>query len=300
MTTTPGRIVAGVVAMAATLPYLTLKLLWLTGTYVGVSKPDLFATSEMVGANAATFALDAVGLVLALAFTARWGQRLPAWLVALPLWVGTGLLSTIVLGVPATVLVEGLAPFSGDEVIASWVFMVVYGGFTVQGVALAAAFAFYAADRWPAAWSGRYGTAPPLQRVVAWGALIVCVVVGVAKLAMAERLPELVAGILALGGGAGYLALVLGRRHRAFLVAAWLGSGSMFGWALYTLIIMMVQGVPTTAHVVELFALMTGLVLGVAGAFLLTSGGGVVQAAQDPLEGDDREGDRRPAYQGHH
>ncbi|GAA4057953.1 hypothetical protein GCM10022248_26890 [Nonomuraea soli] len=287
-------------AMAATLPYLTLKLLWLTGTYVGVSRPELFATAKMIGANAATFALDAVGLVLALAFITRWGLRLPAWLVALPLWVGTGLLGTIVVGTPLTVLVEGLAPFSGDEVIASWVFMVVYGGFIVQGIALAAAFAFYAADRWPAAWSGRYGTAPPLQRVVAWGALIMCVVVGGAKFALAERIPELVAGVLALAAGAGYLALVLGRRRLPYLMMAWVGSGSMFGWALYTLIIMIVQGVPTTAHMVELFALMTGLVLGVAGAFLLTSGGGVVQAAQDPLERDDREGDRRPAYQGHH
>ncbi|WP_436944471.1 hypothetical protein [Streptomyces sp. SudanB25_2051] len=70
-------------------PYLLIKVVWSFGLLV--------PTEEMAGAdwravNAVTALLAAVAVVLALAFTRPWGERLPAWLVAVPVWAGTGLL----------------------------------------------------------------------------------------------------------------------------------------------------------------------------------------------------------------
>ncbi|WP_143590987.1 hypothetical protein [Thermoactinospora rubra] len=311
--TATGRIVAGTVALAAMLPYLTIKILWLTGSYVGVLRPDLFESAEMVGANAATFGMEAVGLVLAAGMIMRWGMRLPAWTVLLPLWVGTGLLSSIALSMPLVLLVSGPSAFTSSDVLAVWVYPVVYGGFVVQGVALAVAFAFYARDRWPWVFAGRYGPARhPLQLVIARGALLMCVLLGLARLALAVtadatlgmRIPQVVAGLLTIGGGVAYLALAEGRRGVPYLVTAWLGAGSTFGWGLYSVVLLAVGGPlgggRSPLDVVEVFATLTGLVMGVAGAFLLTSGGRVVQAAQHPLEAEDREGDRQTADSGHH
>ncbi|MFD2354901.1 hypothetical protein ACFSTC_45040 [Nonomuraea ferruginea] len=69
-----GRVTAAIVAMAAMLPYLTLKVLWLTGSPVGVTDPALMDDSAMYGMNVLTFGMDAVALVLALGFTMRWGD----------------------------------------------------------------------------------------------------------------------------------------------------------------------------------------------------------------------------------
>ncbi|TMR22995.1 hypothetical protein ETD86_09655 [Nonomuraea turkmeniaca] len=144
-----GRITAAIIAIAAMVPYLTLKVLWLTGSSVGVADPSLMSDPAMVGLNAMTFGMDAVGLVLALAFTMRWGMRLPAWLVLLPLWVGTGLLSVVVATAPLAVVASGLEVFSGGP-IQAWVYLMVYGGFMGQGVGLMTAFALYASagGRW--------------------------------------------------------------------------------------------------------------------------------------------------------
>ncbi|MFC6540829.1 hypothetical protein ACFQES_29275 [Nonomuraea salmonea] len=177
-----GRVTAAIVAVAAMLPYLTLKILWLAGHYVGVGAPDLMADLAMVGMNAMTFGMDAVGLVLALAFTMRWGLRLPAWLVLLPLWVGSGLLSVVIVSAPVVLAASGLDALDGGP-IEPWVYAMVYGGFIGQGVGLMAAFALYARDRWPAVFTTRLShpfpsLTRPLQRVIAWAALPVAVLLG--------------------------------------------------------------------------------------------------------------------------
>ncbi|PZG03032.1 hypothetical protein C1J01_46815, partial [Nonomuraea aridisoli] len=46
--------------MAATLPYLVLKLLWLAGSSVGVTDPDLTGDATMMGLNAMTFGMEVV------------------------------------------------------------------------------------------------------------------------------------------------------------------------------------------------------------------------------------------------
>ncbi|MEU8250414.1 hypothetical protein [Nonomuraea sp. NPDC048916] len=327
------RITAAVVAVAAMLPYLTLKILWMTGSSLGINDPDLMNDPTMAGLNAMTFGMDVVGLLLALAFTVRQGMRLPAWLVLLPLWVGTGLLTIVVVMVPLGVLLEGTGIFSTGGPIEPWVYMMVYGGFVAQGVGLTVAFALYSRDRWPTAFRTPIGHGPtsvtmPLQRVVARGALLMTVLLGGIRLywALGGRagLPEEMAGLypataalqdglkglLAIGAGLGLVILVNGRGGRPVwqpLSVAWLGTGTMFGWGLYTVIIGLSGGPLSEGSAggvlafVNLFEMLTGLVMGMCGAFLLAerSGVGHVQAAQQPLEGEDRERDGQPADHGH-
>ncbi|MFB4281265.1 hypothetical protein ACBJ59_38655 [Nonomuraea sp. MTCD27] len=314
-----GRRTAAVVAVAAMLPYLTLKVLWLAGSPIGVSDPDLMSDPAMAGLNAMTFGMDAVGLVLATAFTMSWGARLPAWLVLLPLWVGTGLLSVVAVSAPIVVAAAGTAVFAGGP-IEPWVYLMVYGGFVGQGAGLMTAFALYARDRWPAVFTTGVCHAFPsptrsLQAVVAWGALPVAAVIGGVRLwwvfdgPVAAAVQNGFKGLLAIGGAAALVAIV-GRWGRGPfwrpLVLAWLGSGSLFAWGLYAMIVRsaggpLSAGTGGAADFVELFGLLAGLVMGMCGAFLLAerSGVGDVQPVQEPLEGDDRERDRRAAYHGH-
>jgi hypothetical protein len=314
-----GRVTAAIVAIAAMLPYLTLKILWLTGSSLGVADPELMSDPAMTGLNAMTFGMDAVGLVLALAFSMRWGLRLPAWLVLLPLWVGTGLLSVVVVTAPVALAAGGAAVFSGGP-IASWVYLMVYGGFVGQGCGLMAAFALYARDRWPAVFTTRLdhsftSATRPFQEVVAWGALLVAGTTGVIRLSWTVSEPFSAAlqdgfkGLLTIAGALALLALVRRRASGPFwrpLVVAWLGSGVLFGWGLYAMILRSAggplgSGSGGIADFVELFGLLTGLVMGMCGAVLLVerSGVGDVQPVQDALEGEDRERDRQTADHGH-
>ncbi|MEU5867930.1 hypothetical protein ABZ815_42640 [Nonomuraea sp. NPDC047529] len=313
-----GRLTASIVAVAATLPYLTIKTLWLTGDSVGVSDPALMEGGQMMGMNALTFAMEAVGLLLALAFTMRWGMRLPAWLVLLPLWVGTGLLSVLAVTTPLILLVGGLDVFSGGP-IRTWVYLVVYGGFITLGLALMTAFALYARDRWPAVFVTPVRSPFPsatrsLQEVVAWGALLAAAAVAVLRVVLAfdgtaQAIQNGVKAVLAVGGAVALVALVRRRGNGPFwrpLVLAWLGSGSLFGWGLFSMIVRstggpLAYGGTGVADFAELFGMLTGLVMGMCGAFLLAerSGVGHVQPGQDALEGEDRESDRQPADHGH-
>ncbi|MEU6719985.1 hypothetical protein ABZ897_51745 [Nonomuraea sp. NPDC046802] len=304
-----GRVTAALVAIAAMLPYLTLKVLWLTGSSIGVTDPGLMRESTMVGLNAMTFGMDAVALVLALAFSMRWGLRLPAWLVLLPLWVGTGLLVVVAVTAPLALLVGGPAVFAGGGPIQPWVYMVVYGGFVGQAAGLTTAFVLYARARWPRVLTRPFtGPRRSFHDVVAWGALAVAAPVGGTWLVWAVGAPSTQAiqgvlrGLLAIGGAAALVALVRRRGGARTFAVAWLGSGSLFANGLYSTIVRLVGGPlaggPTGAEdLVSLFGMLTGLVMGMCGAFLLAerSGVGDVQPAQEPLEGEDRERDRQPA-----
>ncbi|MEV1177645.1 hypothetical protein [Nonomuraea sp. NPDC049784] len=306
-----GRVTAAIVAVAAMLPYLTLKMLWLTGSSIGTTDPGLLNDSAMVGLNAMTFGMEAVGLMLALAFTTRWGLRLPAWLVLLPLWVGTGLLSVVIVTVPIMLLAGGLSVFETGGPIEPWIYMMVYSGFIVQGAGLMTAFVLYSRDRWPGVFTTRIdhafaGPTREFQTVVAWGALLVAVPIGVVKLP--GGIQECVEGLLAIAGAVALVLMVRRRGRGPFwlaLVVAWLGSGSLFSGGLYAVIISSVRaplGTPGS-DLAELFGMLTGLVMGMCGAFLLAerSGSGVrdVQPVEHALEGVERERDRQSADDGH-
>ncbi|TDC88466.1 hypothetical protein E1292_45660 [Nonomuraea deserti] len=314
-----GRVTAAIVTVATMLPYLTLKILWLTGSSIGVTDDELMNDSAMVGLNAMTFGMDAVGLLLAVAFSTRWGLRLPAWLVLLPLWVGTGLLSVVIVTAPILVASTGLAVFSGGP-IEPWVYMMVYGGFVGQGIGLMTVFALYARDRWPGVFTTRLGhafTGPAgsFQTVVAWGALLVTTVVAGVRLSWTFGAPAVAVvqhgfkALLAVAGAVAFVAVVRRRGNGLFwrlLVPVWLGSGSLFGWGLYVMIVRsvggpLVAGGAGAADLVDLFGMLAGLVMGLSGAYMLAERSGVddVQPLEEPLEGDDRDGDRQAAYHGH-
>ncbi|AIR97687.1 hypothetical protein [Streptomyces glaucescens] len=161
-TTGRARRMLRAVAVVSCLPYLSLKAAWIAGSRLGI--PDgsvlLEHRTAVAVANGVTVLMDACVIVLALVLTRPWGRRLPAWLLAVPVWVATGLLTPIMTGFPVQLLVGAFGGGDttgdgGEPFLHSWVFAVVYGGFIVQGLALGTLFALYARDRWGHLWQGR-------------------------------------------------------------------------------------------------------------------------------------------------
>ncbi|MFF3318766.1 hypothetical protein ACFYV5_25145 [Streptomyces sp. NPDC003035] len=153
-------------AVAACLPYISLKIAWVAGGEIGIpAGSTLLDNRELMAAvNAISVVMDAAVVVLALLLTQGWGRRVPAWLLAFPMWVAAGLLAPIMIGFPAQTVVgllSGPEPAGSREpFLDEWVFGTVYGGFIVQGVALGTLFALYARDRWGHVWRGTLGDLP--------------------------------------------------------------------------------------------------------------------------------------------
>jgi hypothetical protein len=152
------------VAITACVPYLALKIAWALGSRIGI--PDGSSLLEnhhatIVGSIESAL-LDSMVVVLVLLLTQPWGRRVPVWLLILPAWTATGLLSPIMVGYPlqlAARLLGGTAAPSGEPAarpfLDEWVFTVVYTGFIVQALALGALFVLYARARWGHLWRGR-------------------------------------------------------------------------------------------------------------------------------------------------
>ncbi|MEV5319054.1 hypothetical protein AB0K92_15600 [Streptomyces sp. NPDC052687] len=171
------------------MPYLSLKIAWLAGSHVGIpdGSPLLEHRTAVAVANGVTVLMDACVIVLALVLTRPWGLRLPAWLLTVPMWVATGLLTPIMTGFPVQLLVTAFGGAvrttddGGRTFLDSWVFVVVYGGFLVQGLALGTLFALYARDRWGRLWRGRLWDLPravlgtAAQKTVAVAAAVLAV-----------------------------------------------------------------------------------------------------------------------------
>ncbi len=142
------------------LPYLLLKVCWVLGWPIGSSAPGFTDTTR--GANVLTAGLEVVAILLAIAFVHPVGRRIPAFVVAFPVWIATGLLTPVVLGfvlgTPVQLLLGAGNPFQ-DDVLAGWVFGLVYGGFVLEAVLLTAGFVLYCRDRWPSLMTGRAGGA---------------------------------------------------------------------------------------------------------------------------------------------
>jgi hypothetical protein len=220
-TTPAGVRVLGWLAAAGTLPYLTIKLLWLTGSTTGMTDPAFLAQPAIVVANAVTLAMDLVVIGLALALTHRWGDRLPAWLVLLPMWVGTGFLVPMAVSIMPAITVETLSGGAHSTAFEPWLQPLVYGGFAWQGVFLCAAFVAHAVRRWsgvvvaetpPAA-----GLVPFLRVVTAGGCVMAAasallhLVVGLTAGSAVALGVEAVNAALAVAGAAGVVALVRAR-----------------------------------------------------------------------------------------
>ena len=277
------RLVACYGAIAACVPYLTLKIAWLAGSGVGTvghGTAEMRDTRHVVG-NAVTVAMDLAAVVVALAFTYRWGRRLPAWLVLVPSWVATGLLAPIALGAPLGVLVQGFAggsPAAADNGLRGWVYAIVYGGFTLQAVLLLSAFVLYARNRWAAVFrlrtadlAARSARSPLVTAVLAAGYGVLQVgwavspgVPGGDPAAVETATQQTfwaTQGVLSIAGAVGLLALARRwgtGRLLAPLAATWVGSGVMVASGLYA------ATVEVGAAPVRLLGVVTGLLVGAA------------------------------------
>ncbi|MEV7211836.1 hypothetical protein AB0O31_01905 [Kitasatospora cineracea] len=249
----------GLAAVVACLPYLTLKLLWVLGIDVGVV--DLHGTGRgtWVLVNLVTFLMDAAAALIAYLLTRPGGPRVRTWLLALPMWMASGLLSVIMIAVPldaARPLFGGPNPFRDqDGFLQPWVYGVVYGGFIVEGAVLMGAFGLYLHDRHgpllrtPAAAFARRLPLPVRTAALAAAGLLAAT--GAVRLAWAcgarfgltaarlaemdgtARLTQGVQAVLALAAAVGTVVAVRGltrARVRLPLAAACVGSAAAFGW----------------------------------------------------------------------
>ncbi|MEU5438690.1 hypothetical protein AB0G73_35855 [Streptomyces sp. NPDC020719] len=260
------RVIACYGTIAATFPYLALKLAWAVGSHIGV-KGDAMENPTMVGANLATLGMDAAAATLALALIRPWGRRIPAWLLVFPLWVATGFIGPILIGAPLSGLVAAMTGTAGGEPrhdpaddIAGWVFGIVYTGFILQGIGLAIGFFLYARSRWAPAFRLQLRDLPTgptfaVQKIT---------IVGVAAFSLlpsgihlywaaggtglrpdldqtwqARLVMEDVFALLPLTGTAAMLILAGSRDARparTTLAAAWLGTGALFSWGFWWMV----------------------------------------------------------------
>ncbi|MFE7390811.1 hypothetical protein [Streptomyces sp. NPDC057582] len=262
------RSVLRTLAIAACLPYISLKAAWIAGSHIGVPADStlLDHRTAMLVANGASVLLDCTVVVLALLLTQAWGRRVPAWLLTVPMWVATGLLLPIMTGFPLQLLVKvfgGTTAGSGGDgrpFLDEWVYGVVYTGFIVQGLTLGALFVLYARDRWGHLWQGTLSDLPqsptaPALRVVAVVASLLALVPGTVHLLWATgstaglnetRIADRTSDFYALEAVytvftavtvAGVLLLALRRRGalalKVPLALAWGGSGALGCWGGY-------------------------------------------------------------------
>src|SRR5262245_9926074 len=140
------RLILGYAAIAFSLPYLALKIAWISGAPVGMLDKGLVAQPSMLALNILTFCMDAVAVLLALTFTHGWGLRAPAGPTLFPMWVGTGFLTPIAVAWPTVILAQMLgpggshSPSSAPTTLEPWVTKMVYTLFSCQGLALITAF----------------------------------------------------------------------------------------------------------------------------------------------------------------
>lgn len=235
------------------LPYLGLKLAWVLGLEVGVSAGGFTDTSRV--ANVLTGGLELLAIGLAVLFVLPAGRRLPAFVMAFPAWVATGLLVPVALGASVGSVVQlaagGGNAFADDGGLSGWVFGLVYLGFFFEAVLLLAGFVLYARARWPVVTGGGRdvdgaGTTRSLQDLL--GGVFAVAAGGFAALQLswamhggggfadpttAQRVSLSIAALAALLGGLGALRLLRGARlTRTLLVVVWTGSAVTFAQAL--------------------------------------------------------------------
>lgn len=188
------RRISGYGGAIAVTPYLLIKIAWTFGLFIPTEQ---MGDASWRAINATTVVLAAVGILLAMAFSKPWGERLPAWLVALPVWVGTGLLVPMLLLAP----VLGPAAMTRDKEAGAadvWAYEQIFVMVSLVGVGigLPLALAGYTKARWPEAMGGPtdFGELPghtrqlqiTLARLVAAG----CILLGVIKVSGPRAAPS--------------------------------------------------------------------------------------------------------------
>ncbi|MGW2324779.1 hypothetical protein ACWC5C_03320 [Streptomyces sp. NPDC001700] len=323
-TTAPRRALRAI-AVLACLPYIALKVAWIAGSHVGIPEgSDLRRPEErpvLLAFNGVSVLMDAAVVVLALLLTRPWGARVPAWLLALPVWCAGGLLAPIMTGFPAQLLVKALGDGAGagavaddSRFLADWVFGLVYGGFILQGLALGALFTLYARDRWGHLWRGRIADLPAdsptrgAQRLTAVVATVLTVppaathalwaggsTAGLSAARAADRTSdfyvlEAMYVVFALATAAGALTLAFRAGHRLRLVVplglAWIGSGALACWGAWLTLTGLASGDGAKApsavmNMTYAVQMIVGLLVLTAGAYFLGERG--AQASKAPV-----------------
>ncbi|WP_073809985.1 hypothetical protein [Kitasatospora sp. CB01950] len=299
--TNPSRLRTALCAgtIVATLPYLALKIAWVAGSGIGVHG-DGMHSGTMIGANLATLGMDAVAAVLALGLARPWGRRIPGRLLVLPMFVATGLLAPIAFVAPVAAVVGaftgGISSSSdpSQDFIEGWVFAVVYGGFGLQAIGLVGGFVLHARERWAPVFALRLrdlpaGPADGVRRLIVAAVAVLGLVPVAIQLSWAfgshvlrpddtrTAAQSLVLdsgyALLTVVGLVGMLALTWrrrdGRSARGALVAAWVGTGTSFGWGLFWLLASSVTTPLSKGADMRGLALVGGL-LALVGAVLAT------------------------------
>ncbi|MGH3315550.1 MAG: hypothetical protein ACRDO0_05335 [Nocardioidaceae bacterium] len=254
-----GRL-AGYAAALAMTPYLVIKVSWVVGSLAGPTPTGTgLSTGEWVAINTATIGMAGVAIVMALALVMPWGMRLPGPPLAFCAWVGTGFLVPML---PYAVLTSLVVTSTGDGgsadtgwAMPGWEAALIQIGFVGMGVGLAVALPAYLRRRWPNALAGRLGdreraTAQSLGWAVPLGVAVAVVWVfwaagGTAGLAepgdLDRRLLAGVTGAWAVVAAAATWMVTKGRPGRLGrggpMVLGWLGSGSLFAWSAWKLVL---------------------------------------------------------------
>ncbi|MGQ4666712.1 hypothetical protein ACUIJN_12915 [Metabacillus halosaccharovorans] len=248
----------GYSTVIAITPYLLIKIAWTFG---------VFMPTEQMGdpswrtANVITIILAAVGILVAFAFSMPWGEKLPAWLVTFPVWVGTGLLIPMLLLAP----VLGPAAMIRDQqagVADVWVYEQIFVIVSLVGAGICLPFALigYTKTRWPEVFIGPIdiellpGNSQKLHITLARLISAGCILLGLVKVfwavggtvginpAMLENrdiwwhLLSLSTGLWAFVGTWGLLVLTTRRGSKNFFIpmaAAWISSGMLFSYNLF-------------------------------------------------------------------
>jgi hypothetical protein len=228
------------------------------------------------------------------------------------MWVASGLLARFVVAVPITTIAAALTSSSPPRVPAGpvqpWVYALVYTGFAGLGIGLVLAFVLYARARWAFVFQSTTRTVPPgvthdVQLPLATGAALIAMLTGALNIAWAfgssigvgaevaarrtfsSHVINAIDGALMNTAVVGLLLLVyrIGRRVPLWLALtlAWIGGGSLFGWGLWHMIVVLpntalVRGRPDDLALFDLlalFQLLAGLVIGLVMFFLLAEKG---------------------------
>lgn len=253
------RVALAAVAVLATLPYVGLKVLWLTGSTIGLKDPDALSGGAMEAANAITLLMELTAAGLAVALVLDVGRRIPGFLVQVPMFVGTGLLGGILVLLPIEAIRAVVSSPSteqtvaaGDDPIEGWVYSMVYGGFGVLGLSLLAIFALHSWDRWirPGGWTTRlseWAPITPAQRRLTIAHGLGMIAICLAELVVSVRAGlfgshGVVAVLMAVVSSAGLTALALRApgplRGSTALVMAYVGAAVVAAWGLYFAVVM--------------------------------------------------------------
>lgn len=241
-------------AVLSTLPYVTLKLLWLTGSTIGLKDPEAVTGGAMEAANTVTLLMELTGAGLAVALVLQVGRRIPTFFVQVPMFVGTGLLGGILAVLPiqavrslVTTPTTAQTAAEAADPIEGWVYTMVYGGFGVLGLSLLTIFALHSWDRWirPGGWTTRLGEWSPVatrQRRITIAHGLGMVAICVAELVVANRadvLPShsIASVMMSVVSVAGLTALALrapgSLRGSTALVMTYVGAAVVAAWGLY-------------------------------------------------------------------